>query len=196
MTLPSLQMSHPLFPLWEWSDRDCRSPLTCPCMARHIPTPTCPAIKPRRCCATQQLYHPIMASLPTGYTTQGSTGRKPLVRSNAQILGPSMFPPSPPHVSIKVEPISPMMLPPTQPGTPLQYAPVCPFPLGESPPPLTQKRKRGSNTPRPKCLRPPPFQMMGYPIAMRAASLSDDPFGSLEVEVSVDTLIVKLKLIY
>ena len=38
--------------------------------------------------------------------------------------------------------------------------------------------------------------MMGYPIAMRAASLSDDPFGSLEVEVSVDTLIVKLKLIY
>ena len=195
MTLPGLQMSGPLFLSWERSDRDCRSPMTCPCMAQLIQTPTYPDIKPRHCCATQQPYHPIMASLPTGYTTQGSTGRKPLVHSNAQILGPSMFPPSPPHISIKVELISPIMLPPTQPTTLTQYAPVLPFPLGESPPPLTQKRKRDSDTPRPNCLRPPPFQMMGYPLAMRAASLSDDPFGSLEVEVSYDFVIFNFKLI-
>jgi len=196
MTLPGLQMSDPLFPLWERSDRDCQSPLTCPCMARHIQTPNSLGIRPRHCCGTQQPYHPITVSLPTGYNTQGSTGQKPLVRSNAQILGPSMFPPSPPPFLIKTEPASPVMPPPTQPGTPLQSAPVRPFPLGELPPPLTQKRKRGSDTPRPNRLRPPPFQMMGYPLAMRAAGLSDDPFGSLEVEVSVDTLIVKLKLIY
>ena len=188
-------MLGPLFPLWERSDRDCRSPMTCHCMAQLIQTPTSPDIKPRHCCGSQQHYHPIMASLPTGYTTQGSTGRKPLVRSNAQILGPSQFPPSPPHISIKVEPISPMMPPPTQPGTPLQSAPVLPFPLGESPPPLTQKRKRGPDTLCPARLRPPPFQMMGYPLAMRAAGLSDDPFGSLEVEVSSNILIFNFKLI-
>jgi len=36
---------------------------------------------------------------------------------------------------------------------------------------------------------------MGYPLAMRAASLSDDPFGSLEVEVSYDFVIFNFKLI-
>jgi len=208
MTLPGLQMSGPLFPLWEWSDRDCRSPLTCPCMARPIQTPNSLDIKPRRCCATQQLYHPIMASLPTGSHTQGSTGRKPLVRSNALILGLSLRPPSPlfrpvspehPEIWIKEEPMSPVMPPPTQPETPPQYAPVCPFPLGESPPPLTQKRKRGPDTLRPARLRPPLFEMMGYPLMpyqMRDAGLSDDPFGSLEVEVSYIVLMFNFKLTY
>jgi len=207
MTLPGLQMSHPLFPLWERSDRDCWSPLTCPCMARHIQTPNSPGIRPRPCCGNQQPYHPTMASLPTGFPTWGLTGRKPLVHSNALILGPALRPPSPlfrpvspgsPDLWIKTKLASPVMPPPTQPGTPLSEAPVLPFPLRESPPPLDQKRKSGLDTPRPDCLRPPPFKMMGYPLMpypMRDAGASTDPFGSLEVEVSVDILIVNFKLI-
>ena len=199
--MPGLQMYPPLFPLWERLDRDCPSPMTCHCMAPHIQTMISPAIKRRPCCATERHYHPTMTSLPTGYGRQASTGRKPLTRSNALpvLPTPSLRPPSPlfrpvspgsqePDLWIKTEPVSPVMPPLTQPETPLSEAPVLPFPLGESPPPLVQKRKRVSDTPRPDRLRPPPFKMMGYPLMpypMRDVGASADPFGSLEVEVSV-----------
>ena len=194
-------MLPPLFPFWEQSDRDYLSLETCQCMASHIQTLRFLGIRPRPCCANQQHSHPTMASLPTGSSKQASTGHKPLTHSNALILGqapplpvptPFFCPVSPGSQDldlwIKTEPASPTMPPLTQPWTPLQEAPVLPFPLAESPPPLTQKRKRGSDTPHPACRRPPPFQMMGYPLApypMRRAGASDDPFDLLSVEVSV-----------
>ena len=48
-------------------------------------------------------------------------------------------------------------------------------------------------------LHPPPFEMMGYPLMpypMRDAGASADPFGSLEVEVSIIVLIFNFKLIH
>jgi len=179
-------------------------------MAQHIQTTNSWGIRPRPCCTNQQLYQPTMASLPTGSYKPASTGRKPLVCSNAQILGlvPTLRPPSPlfrlvslehPEIWIKEEPASPVILPPTQPGTPLSEAPVLPFPLMASPPPLTQKRKREFDTLHPAHLCPPPFEMMGYPLMpyrMHDAGLSGDPFGSLEVKVSYIDLLFNFKLIY
>ena len=197
MTLPGLQIRPLLFPLWEQSTRDCQFPRTLPNSVCQTPPHKSQGINTPGCCGNQGLYHPIMTSLPTGFLGRTSTGRKPLVRSHALILGPPPQPspqlqyPPPMPGRVKMEPPSSQPLPPlpTGPQTP-RWPNLRPLEVPEAlllPQEMGYlKRKRVSSLD--PALPPPHFLMEGYPLPPRSecppTPMPGDLFGSLKVEVS------------
>ena len=151
-----------------------------------------PQLNTGHSCKIHPHSQPTMTSLPTGFLGHTSTGHKPLVHSNVlpPYLGPMYRPPSPLFMGSPSPSHSPNLLKmelmtPVIPGTPYPSTPCCLMPtqafqLGQSPPPLHQKRKRDGESPSPLC--PRPFQMAAYhEVKDLQAALPplEDPFNDL-----------------